>query len=118
VEVWLDPAYPLARPQVAVGFEDVLGTRLFTAATYLCDKPPGTQGAARHFQCQVAELPLAPGRYCLTVNAGPLHAAWTDVVDQAVWFDVTAADFYGNGRLPNPDWGRVLIRSCWREVAD
>jgi hypothetical protein len=34
-----------------------------------------------------------------------------------VWFDVEAADFYGNGRLPNPNWGRYLMRSRW-EAAD
>ena len=114
VEVSLDPAAPLAQPQVAVGVEDTLGVRLFTAATYLCDSPPDE--SARRFLCRLAELPLAPGRYCLTLNAGPLHAAWTDVVDQAVWFDVAAADFYGNGRLPNPDWGRFLVRSDGKEV--
>jgi hypothetical protein len=35
------------------------------------------------------------------------------MVDQAAWFDVAPADFYGNGRMPNPDWGRFLLRSRW-----
>ncbi len=29
------------------------------------------------------------------------------------WFEVAAADFYGNGRLPAPDCGRFLMRSNW-----
>jgi lipopolysaccharide transport system ATP-binding protein len=116
VEVSLNPAHPLTQPQVAVGFDDTLGTRLFTAATYLCAAPPASGPAVHRYVCRLAELPLTPGRYCLTLNAGPLHAAWTDVIDQAVWFDVSAADFYGNGRLPNPDWGRFLVRSSWKAV--
>ena len=49
----------------------------------------------------------------LTVNAGPRQWVWTDMIDQALWFEVSATDFYGNGKLPNPDWGRFLVRSQW-----
>ena len=27
-----------------------------------------------------------------------------------------ATDFYGNGKHPNPDWGRFLVRSQWSDV--
>ncbi len=66
--------------------------------------------------CRLEQLPLTPGRYCITLNAGPRHDVWTDVVDQAVWFDVLPADFYGNGKLPNSDWGRFLMRSRWTAI--
>jgi lipopolysaccharide transport system ATP-binding protein len=112
VEIWLDPAHHLSRPQIAVGVDDSLGTRLVTAATYLCDAPPAGWPAHRYL-CRIDGLPLTPGRYCLTLNAGPPHAAWTDMVDQAAWFDVAPADYYSNGRMPNPDWGRFLLRSRW-----
>jgi lipopolysaccharide transport system ATP-binding protein len=116
VEVELLTNHGIAQPQIAVGFDDTLGTRLFTAATYLTDAPPKTDRSARRFLCRLERLPLTPGRYCLTVNAGPLHAAWADMIDQALWFDVLAADFYGNGRLPNPEWGRFLLPSQWSTV--
>ena len=61
----------------------------------------------------MANYPWDRGAYCLTINAGPRANVWTDVIDQALWFDVTATDFYGNGRLPNADWGRFLVRSRW-----
>jgi lipopolysaccharide transport system ATP-binding protein len=97
---------------VAIGFDDMLGCRLFTGATYLTDtlSPDRTM---RRFRCSLDELTLCPGRYAITLNAGPRHNVWTDMVDQAVWFEVAATDFYGNGRLPNPDWGRFLTRSNW-----
>jgi lipopolysaccharide transport system ATP-binding protein len=66
--------------------------------------------------CRIDELPLAPGRYSLTLNAGPQGGQWADVIDQALWFEVVPTDFYGNGKLPNPDWGRCLIRSRWSGV--
>ena len=113
IELGVHPACPTTQPHFAVGFDDTLGTRLFTAATYLTDSAPAPDKGIGRIVCRLDQLPLTPGRYCLTLNAGPRHAVWTDVVDQAVWFDVVPADFYGNGRLPNPDWGRFLVRSHW-----
>jgi lipopolysaccharide transport system ATP-binding protein len=113
LEVRVNPACGVSDPHVAIGFEDSFGCRVFTAATYLTGTVPDSARRSGRFVCALDQLPLAPGRYCLTLNAGPLHAAWTDVVDQALWFDVVASDFYGNGKLPNADWGRVLVRSRW-----
>jgi lipopolysaccharide transport system ATP-binding protein len=100
---------------VAIGLDDMLGCRLFTAATYLSDSLPNPDRTMRRFQCTINELPLCPGRYALTLNAGPRLNVWSDMIDQAVWFEVAATDFYGNGKLPNPDWGRFLVRSEWQE---
>lgn len=113
VEVALTPNCPVGEPDIAIGFEDTFGRRLFTAATYLSDSPKPVLHRSARAVCRIPELPLAPGEYYLTLNAGPSHARWTDVIDQAASIEVTAADYYGNGRLPNPDWGRVLMRSQW-----
>jgi lipopolysaccharide transport system ATP-binding protein len=113
VELSVDPACTLSELHFAVGFDDHLGCRLFTAATYLSGSGLMDCRRGRTVACHLDCLPLPPGRYALTLNAGPLHAAWSDVVDQAIWLDVMAADFYGNGKLPNPDWGRFLVRSQW-----
>jgi lipopolysaccharide transport system ATP-binding protein len=113
IEIEMHPQSATTEPHVAVGFDDTFGCRLFTAATYLTDAADDGVFRAGRAVCRLDQLPLTPGRYCLTLNAGPLHAAWSDVVDQALWFDVVASDFYGNGRHPNPDWGRFLVRSRW-----
>jgi lipopolysaccharide transport system ATP-binding protein len=113
IEVAVQPGCPVAEPHLAVGFEDTLGCRIFTAATYLTDTATPEMRRAGRLVCRLDELPLAPGRYCLTLNAGPQGGQWADVIDQALWFEVIASDFYGNGKLPNPDWGRCLIRSRW-----
>jgi lipopolysaccharide transport system ATP-binding protein len=117
VELATAPGCPVEEPHFAIGFDDALGGRVFTAATYLTDTAPASLRSKGHLRCRIDELPLAPGRYCLTLNAGPHGAQWTDVIDQALWFDVVPADFYSNGKQPNPDWGRCLIRSRWSEAA-
>jgi len=114
IELELDPSCTLSKVHFAIGFEDMLGCRLSTVATYLTDSwsPDGSQ--PRRVICRVDQLPLTPGRYSISLNAGPLEWPWTDFIDQAVWFDVLANDFYGNGRIPSADWGRFLARSRWR----
>ncbi len=116
VELTVDPDWPGGPLDFAVGFDDTLSCRLFTLATYLTDSWQPGPGRARRVVCRLPALPLCPGRYCLTVNAGPRQWVWTDMIDQALWFDVTATDFYGNGKLPNPDWGRFLVRSQWSDA--
>lgn len=116
IEVSVVADCPYAEPHIAVGFDDSLGCRIFTAATYLTDTAPAALRRHGHLVCRLAELPLAPGRYCLTLNAGPQGGQWIDVVDQALWFEVAPSDYYGNGKLPNPDWGRCLVRSRWAEA--
>jgi lipopolysaccharide transport system ATP-binding protein len=116
VELTVDPGCDLDHLHFAAGFDDTLSCRLFTLATYLTDSWHPRRGRVRRVLCRLPELPLGPGRYSLTINAGPRHWVWTDMIDQALWFDVTATDFYGNGRLPNPDWGRFLVRSQWADA--
>ncbi len=116
IEVEIAPEAPPGDYHVAIGFDDVHGCRLFTAATYLSDSLPSPDRTMRRFRCTLDELPLCPGRYALTLNAGPRANVWTDMIDQAVWLEVTATDFYGNGKLPNPDWGRFLVRSQWEPI--
>jgi hypothetical protein len=120
LEIQVDPRSPVTEPHFAIGFEDMLGCRLFTVATYLSDSLGGAPRRPRGLRCELDRLPLCPGRYpgryCLTLNAGPREGVWMDVVDQALWFDVAPSDFYGNGRIPNPDWGRFLVRSRWQVI--
>jgi lipopolysaccharide transport system ATP-binding protein len=118
IEIAVTPNCLVAEPDFAIGFEDTFGRRLLTAATYLSASSRPMLSRPSRAVCQIPALPLAPGHYYLTLNAGPSHARWTDVIDQAASIEVTAADYYGNGRLPNPDWGRVLIRSQWETIED
>jgi lipopolysaccharide transport system ATP-binding protein len=118
IELEVDPRCTISRPHFAVGFEDMLGCRLFTAATYLTDSWSPKGRPPRRVTCRIEQLPLTPGRYSISLNAGPREWVWTDVIDQAVWFDVLENDFYGNGRIPNPDWGRFLVRSSWEPARD
>jgi lipopolysaccharide transport system ATP-binding protein len=116
IELSVKSVCPVAEPHFAVGVEDALGVRLFTVATYLTDTAPAALRRTGQMLCRIDRLPIVPGRYSITLNAGPQHAAWTDMIDQAINFEVLASDFYGNGKLPNPDWGRFLVRSQWHRA--
>jgi lipopolysaccharide transport system ATP-binding protein len=98
---------------VAVGFDDEIGRRLFTVATYLSSSANEPDPNIRRWRCRLDSLSLAPGRYGLSFNAGPRGFFWRDFIDQAMWIDVQPSDYYKNGRTPNPEWGDFLVRSNW-----
>lgn len=116
LEITVDEFPGVPHPHFGVALEDAFGGKLFTVGSYLTDTPiPEVRGPAR-LVCRLEGLPVAPGRYSLTVFAGPLGQLEMDRIDQAAWIDVTDSDFYGNGRLPEAHRGRFLVRSQWRAV--
>jgi lipopolysaccharide transport system ATP-binding protein len=114
IELEVNPESRTCRTQFAIGFDDMFGCRLFTVATYLTDTWSDHGREPRRVVCRVDQLPLCPGPYSITLNAGPPGAVWSEMIDQAARFDVIATDFYGNGRIPDPEWGRFLVRSDWQ----
>jgi lipopolysaccharide transport system ATP-binding protein len=112
LEFAVNPPGPLADPQFGIGVDDWTGARVFSLATYLShSRLPALRGPCT-VRCGVAELPLAPGRYLLSLSAGTPQNPCLDALDQAVALEVEPSDYYGNGRLA-PGLGRVLVRSVW-----
>jgi lipopolysaccharide transport system ATP-binding protein len=62
--------------------------------------------------CKLASLPLNAGRYSFNVFArADQHVA--DWVEDAAEFLVQPGDFFGTGRHPDPEQGRLLLRQEW-----
>ena len=104
---------PASTPQVGIGVDDIYGQRVFSVGSFLAaDDLPPLAGACT-VRCRVPAVDLVPGRYTLSLSVGYSLAEHADQVEGVVSFDVEGGDFYGNGRLPTPDLGAVLVRSDW-----
>ncbi len=65
-----------------VGIDDQYGTRLMTASTHHTrDAEKGLVAESGQVVCRLTELPLLPGRYSITLYAGPVYAWGTDIVE-------------------------------------
>jgi lipopolysaccharide transport system ATP-binding protein len=117
VELAAEAPEGLAYLHFAVIVEDAFGGRLVTVGSHLTPSVLSPRKGPRRVVCRLDELPLAPGRYALTLFAGPQVRMDADAIDQAAWFDVIESDFYGNGRLPEAQRGCFLMRSQWEEVS-
>lgn len=62
--------------------------------------------------CDVARLPLAPGRYVLNVAVG-CQAELIDRVEGAAEIEVLAGDFFGSGVADSLGWGQFLVEHRW-----
>jgi lipopolysaccharide transport system ATP-binding protein len=113
IELEVNPECSADNLHYAIGIDDSHGSRLMTTSTYHTTYGENGLGRSARVICRLNSLPLVPGRYALTLYAGPMYSLGTDFIEQATWFDIIEADFYGNGRTPRADWGRFLIRSDW-----
>ncbi len=113
IEFTLDPVVQLKAPQVGIGVDDWMGSRVFSLTTYFSDSHLPPLKKSSRIVCHVDELPLAPGRYSLSLSAGTPDNLLVDALDNAMCFDVEPVDYYGNGRNPEAAFGRILIRSRW-----
>jgi lipopolysaccharide transport system ATP-binding protein len=62
--------------------------------------------------CTIPELPLVPGEYFLNPSIFST-AGLADYVTHAVPLSVGGSDFYGSGKLPDRQWGLVLLNHSW-----
>jgi lipopolysaccharide transport system ATP-binding protein len=118
IEFTFDQLNSVRHPQFGIGVNDWMGGRVFSITTYFSDSSLTVLDNQRKVVCEIESLPLAPGRYTLCLSAGTLENSLIDRLEDAVSFDVESGDFYGNGRIPEASYGRVLMRSRWTPVAD
>jgi lipopolysaccharide transport system ATP-binding protein len=72
----------------------VVGEPLFLLSNSLSGDDLSGLPAKGELRCSVPSLPLAPGRYSITLRA-EAHGELADLVTQATSFDVLLGDFYG-----------------------
>lgn len=116
IEFTFDPAVSLRNPQVGIGVNDWMGARVFSLTTYFSDSTLPALDNESKIICDVEAMPLAPGRYTLSLSAGTLENLLMDNLEDAISFDMEAVNFYGNGRPPEASFGRVLVRSRWQSI--
>src|SRR2546426_299362 len=113
IEFTIDPKIPYSDLQFGIGVDDSLGARIFSLTTEMTESRIPPLREWNKIICHVRELPLAPGRYTLSFSAGTEDKAHLDAVEHAISFEVDPRDFFGNGKTPPNNLGRVLIRSWW-----
>ena len=108
-----DPLMILEQPHFGIGFDDALGQRVFSAATYLSTSTLPALRKRTTVYCRIPELPLVPGTYTLSLSAGSAGRFLMDALHNAVAIEITPTDYFGNGKMPSPQLGQILMRSQW-----
>jgi len=114
--IYLKLPEPLRDPRVAIAVEDPLNRRLFTAASYFEPAGTGVLEGEVSAVCSIHSLPLAPGRYLLSLSIGTKTGGLIDSVDGAAWFEVAADRVYHTSEAYLPLYGPILLDSRWHYV--
>jgi lipopolysaccharide transport system ATP-binding protein len=116
IELTLAPPQPLNMPSIGIGVDDPSGVRLFSLVNRYA--PSGLQieqlAQPCRVLCQLAELPLLPGRYSLSLSVGTAEEPLMDAIDHAVFLEVEGGDALGIAKLPPAYLGRFLVRAAWQ----
>jgi lipopolysaccharide transport system ATP-binding protein len=116
IELTLAPPLPLKAPSIGIGVDDPSGVRLFSLVNRYA--PSGLQieqiAQPCRVRCQLAELPLLPGRYSLSLSVGTAEEPLMDAIDHAVFLEVEGGDTLGIAKLPPAYLGRFLVRAAWQ----
>lgn len=103
---------PTSSFNVGLGFDNLLGQRIFTAhSSFDPHRPHEERVGDQVFVCEIPSFLLVPGEYKIKVG---LDIGKTDVdaVEDAARLTVMETDFYGTGKMP---WsGTVMLKHHWR----
>jgi lipopolysaccharide transport system ATP-binding protein len=115
VELLLESRYGSLDMDIFIQFEDAFGGKLFVLGPYLSEgQRPGLLHDSSRAVCELARLPLIPGQYGLSFEAGPFGSPTAvDALDQAIYFNVVAKDPDTAGRMPPAEFGAFLAPSRW-----
>jgi lipopolysaccharide transport system ATP-binding protein len=68
--------------------------------------------------CDFDWLPLMPGTYSLDLYLGTNPYDDSDIIHDAISFEVVPADVFGTGKLPDASWGMIFWPAKWRLEED
>lgn len=109
---------PISEGHLAIGIDDNHGMRLTTLYSYLQSTEAFQYKRKARFSVKWDRVNLTPGTYWLTisvVNSLNTVAHW----ERGVSFVVSEGDFYGTGRLPDPNYqGHWMIPVTWTVETD
>ena len=99
-------------PRAGIGVEDSLGRRLFTVASQVSQSTLSLPSGKQTLICRIPCVPLAPGRYYLTIG---FHSddGTADHLPRVAAFDVAETNYFGTGRSPAEYAGCFLMKSDW-----
>jgi lipopolysaccharide transport system ATP-binding protein len=103
---------PTDRLSVGLGFDNLLGTRIFTAhSLFQPNMRNGQRVGQQTMVCEIPSLTLVPGEYKIRVSLD-IAGILTDLVDDAARLTIIGSDYYGTGRVP---WnGTFVLPHRWR----
>lgn len=112
VELAFRTTTPVRNALASFAVNGPFGEPLFLCSTRLKGTELATLPDEGVIRCDLASLPLLPGRYTMNVY-GEGNGGVADWVEEAAAFDVVESDFFGTGQLPPDSHGRLVMEQAW-----
>jgi lipopolysaccharide transport system ATP-binding protein len=97
-------------PGIGFGVSDCTGRRIFSLNNYMIPTSSNTYGLLLSgiAKLSIPKLQLIPGSYFLTISLVENQVEWIDCIEKAIEFEVSPADVFGSGKIPDASQGLVF----------
>jgi len=111
VKVQFDLPKPITNFNVALGFDNNYGQRIFTAhSMFEPNRWDKDHVGPQVFCCEIPSFTLMPGEYAVKVWVD-LNGKEADAIEEAAKITILESDFYGTGKMP---WnGTFVLNHRW-----
>lgn len=93
-------------------FTDLYGRIIFSArGSFEIQRAWGVRSGNQEFICEIPQLLITPGEYCIEA-ALAIDDKWVDDVEDALRITIVESDYYGTGALPKS--GICVMEHHWR----
>jgi lipopolysaccharide transport system ATP-binding protein len=117
VRIHYKHSQPIKRPYFGLIFETMGGVKVFWVQSRLQGGDLPDLPAVGVVVCHIPRLPLVPGVYFIQPGCGT-GTTQLDLVPRVCQLQVTEADVFGTGRLPNAAQGLVVVDAAWEASLD
>jgi lipopolysaccharide transport system ATP-binding protein len=96
-------------------FETVMGIKVFSLHSKIQKGMLPDLSHSGIIECKIPRLPLVPGTYYISAGCGS-QKKQLDYIERGCQIQVTEADVFGTGRIPNPLNSLVLVDAKWEVI--
>jgi lipopolysaccharide transport system ATP-binding protein len=105
----------LKDPYFGLIFETYMGVKVFWVQTRLQRGTFPDLATSGIIECKIPRLPLVAGTYFLTIGCGS-QSNQLDFIERGCQLQVTEADVFGTGRMPNPKISLIFVDADWEVI--
>ena len=115
IRIYYDHDNDLKDAHFGLTFETLMGVKVFSVHSRIQSGALPDLASSGVVECRIPRIPLIPGTYYVSAGCNAQKRK-LDYLERCSQLQVTEADVFGTGRMPNPKAALVFVDAEWKVV--